>query len=91
MTIDASGTVATMCSASEHTGSVLLDIPWPLNVFTVVAPVPRGAEPLGAQNPVIDAGHLDAIIGLKDVLATCQVLLSHLQSWVPELSAGEIV
>jgi hypothetical protein len=38
-----------------------LNIPRTLDVLAVVAPVPGGAEPLGAQHPLEHARHLHAV------------------------------
>ena len=49
--------------------NVYLNIPRPLDVLAVVAPVPGAAEPLGPQLPLKDARHLDAVLRLEHVAA----------------------
>ena len=55
--------------------SQYLNIPRPLDVLAVVAPVPGTAEPLGPQLALEDPGHLDTIFSLKNTClnhpATC--------------------
>jgi hypothetical protein len=46
----------------------------PFDVFAVVAPVSRGAEPLGAELAVEDAAHLDAVFGVVNVRTICVIL-----------------
>lgn len=70
---------------------VYLNVPRPLDVLAVVAPVPGAAEPLGPQLPLEDARHLDAVLRLEHVAAVCDEVLHHTQTRIPVLRAGEIL
>ena len=49
--------------------NIYLNVPRPLDVLAVVAPIPGAAEPLGPQLPLEDARHLDAVLRLEHVAA----------------------
>ena len=53
---------------------IYLIVSWSFDVLAVVAPVPGRAEPLGAELPVEDAAHLDAVLGVIDVRTVGVVL-----------------
>ena len=46
---------------------VYLNVPRPLDVLAVVAPVPGAAEPLGPQLALEHPGHLDTVPSLQEV------------------------
>ena len=71
--------------------NVYLDVPRPLDVLAVVSPVSGAAEPLGAELPLEDPRHLDAVLGLEHVAAVGDEVLHNTQTRIPILRAGEIL
>ena len=70
---------------------VYLNVPRPLDVLAVVAPVSGAAEPLGAELPLEYPRHLDAVLGLEHVAAVGDEVLDDTQARIPILRAREIL
>ena len=71
--------------------NVYLNVPRPLDVLAVVAPVSGAAEPLGPELPLEYPRHLDAVLGLEHVAAVGDEVLHYTQTRIPILRAGEIL